>query len=46
MAREEGAASMARWRGRRKRRRSTDAVRRKKAGWVVWAKRPDGPAGR
>jgi hypothetical protein len=39
---KEGAASMAWRRGRRKRRRSTGAVRRKKAGWAVWAERPDG----
>jgi hypothetical protein len=47
MAREkEGATSMARRCRRRKRRRSADAVRRKKVGWAAWVKRPDGPAGR
>jgi hypothetical protein len=47
MAREkEGATSMAQRRGRRKRRCSADAVRRKKAGWAACAERTDLPAGR
>jgi hypothetical protein len=46
MAWEEGAASVARRRGRRKRWRSANAVRRKKAGWATWAERLDGLAGR
>jgi hypothetical protein len=47
MAREkEGAVSMARRHGRRKRQCLAGAVRRKKAEWAAWAERLDGPAGR
>jgi hypothetical protein len=42
---KEEVASMAWLRGRRKRRRSAGAARRKKAGWAAWAERLDGPAG-
>jgi hypothetical protein len=51
------AARMARWRGRRERRRSAGAMRTKKVGWsrgprgrmgrlATWAGRPNGSAGR